>query len=112
VAGNWGLGGVDLGVEEAGTGLTDGDAGAIPLPDKDVVVGYVTEAFAHLDRVLDGVDDSILPRTVPAAVLYPSQLQPDTYADNIMIWLQHANTHLGTMQALKGMLGLRGSLSD
>jgi len=112
MAEDWRLGGVQLGVEDAGTGLADADAATINLPEKHAVVGYVSEAFRHLDTVLTGIDDALLPQIVPPPVLYPSQLQPDTYGDDIMIWLQHANAHLGMMEALKGMLGLRGSLSD
>ncbi len=58
------------------------------------------------------LDDSLLPQIVPGSLLFPSQARPDTYADNILSWIEHVYEHLGTMEALKGMLGLRGSVGD
>jgi len=45
----------------------------------------VTEAFKHLDRVLSEIDDSLLRTFLPGAMLFPGQLQQDTYGDNIVI---------------------------
>ena len=112
LAAQWGLDVGKLGVEDAGTGLEDTEAAAIVIPDKNSVVGYVTDAFMHLDRVLSEVDDSLVTTVLPGAPLFPSQLRQDTYGDNIVIWLKHAFEHLGMMEALKGMLGLRGSVGD
>lgn len=112
LATHWGLHRNKLGIEDAGTGLDDSEAAAIAMPGKDVVVGYVTEAFGHLDRVLGEMADSLLPEILPGALLFPSQLRQDTYGDNIVIWLKHAWEHLGMMEALKGMQGLRGSVGD
>jgi DinB family protein len=112
LASKWGLTSSDLGFEDAGTGLSDADATAIRLPDKEEVVAYVTEAFEHLDRVAAVVDDSLLPQIVPAPLLFPSQAHQDSYGDNLMIWITHSYEHLGMMEAVRGMLGLRGSVTD
>lgn len=112
VAGQWGLRSGELGVLDSGTGLGDAEATAISLPNKESVVAYVDEAFGQLDRVVGELDDSLLPQVVPGSVLFPSQVRQDTYGDNLLLWITHAFEHLGTMIALKGMLGLQGSVGD
>lgn len=111
VADRWGLDPADLGLEEGGTSLTDLEAAAMTLPPKQDVVDYAVEAFNHLDAVLPELDDSLMPkvlRTVPTEA-FPSD---DPYGDSAVLWMNHAYGHLGTMEALKGMLGLRGSVTD
>jgi DinB family protein len=111
VARGWGLESAALGLEEGGTHLTDQAAAAIALPSKKDVIEYATEAFAHLDRVLPELDDSLLEKILPSI---KTESFPDdySYGDNAQEFLIHAYEHLGTMQALKGMLGFRGSVTD
>jgi hypothetical protein len=111
VARRWGLDPADLGLEEGGTYLTEQAAAAINLPSKKEVIDYATEAFDHLDRVLPELDDSLLETILPSI---KTEAFPDdySYGDNTQEFLIHAYEHLGTMQALKGMLGFRGSVTD
>jgi hypothetical protein len=111
VARRWGLDPAALGLEEGGTYLTDQAAAAITLPSKKDVIDYATEAFDHLDRVLPELDDSLLEKILPSI---KTESFPDdySYGDNTQEFLIHAYEHLGTMQALKGMLGFRGSVTD
>jgi hypothetical protein len=111
VARQWDLDPAVLGLEEGGTSLTDQDAAAISLPSKTHVIEYASEAFAHLDRVLPELDDVLLEKILPSI---KTESFPDdySYGDNTQEFLIHAYEHLGTMQALKGMLGLRGSVTD
>jgi hypothetical protein len=91
--------------------MRDQAAASINLPSKKEVIDYATEAFNHLDRVLPELDDSLLEKILPAI---KTQAFPDdySYGDNTQEFLIHAYEHLGTMQALKGMLGFRGSVTD
>src|SRR5260370_16021552 len=111
VARSWGLDPAELGLEEGGTYLTDQAAAALSLPSKQDVIEYATDAFAHLDRVLPELEDSLLEKILPSV---KTEAFPDdySYANNTQEFLIHAYEHLGTMQALKGMLGLRGSVTD
>jgi hypothetical protein len=111
VARRWGLDPAALGLEEGGTYLTDLDAAAITLPSKSDVIDYATQAFEHLDRVLPALEDSLIERILPSI---KTEAFPDdySYGDNAQEFLIHAYEHLGTMQALKGMLGFRGSVTD
>jgi hypothetical protein len=56
------------------------------------------------------LDDSLLPEVVPGAIIYPPDEKQDTYGNNVVVWLNHCYEHLGTMEALKGMLGMRGAV--
>ena len=111
IATRWNLKSIDLGLEEGGTSLTDLQAAAMTFPSKQAVTEYTAEAFDHLDAILPELDDSLMPRILPTIVTeaFPTQ---DSYGDNVAEMLKHTCEHLGTMEALKGMLGLRGSVTD
>lgn len=111
VATRWKLNSVDLGLEEGGTSLTDLQAAAMTFPSKKAVTEYASEAFDHLDAILPELDDSLITRVLATVVTeaFPTHAP---YGDNVMEMLKHACEHLGMMEALKGMLGLRGSVTD
>jgi hypothetical protein len=110
VADQWGWAASNLGFLDGGTGLPDEEAAALVLPAKQDVVAYSTDAFRHLDEVVSDLDDSLLPQVVPGTVIYPPDEKQDTYGNNVVVWLNHCYEHLGTMEALKGMLGMRGAV--
>ncbi len=110
VAGQWGWQTGRLGMLDGGTGLADDDAAALTLPAKQDVVAYAAEAFRHLEEVLSELDDSLLPQVIPGPILYPTDTQQDTYGNNLVIFLNHGYEHLGTMEAIKGFLGMRGAV--
>jgi hypothetical protein len=41
--------------------------------------------------------------------LMPDDPDGDTYADQVMFWVEHDARHLGMIEAMKGLLGLEGS---
>jgi hypothetical protein len=111
IATRWGLDSVDLGLEDGGTSLTDLQAAAMTFPSKEAVVEYAEGAFAHLDAILPKLNDALLPQVLPTVTTeaFPTH---DPYGVTVLEMFRHACEHLGTMQALKGMLGLRGSVTD
>lgn len=111
VAIRWGLESVDLGLEDGGTSLTDDQAAAMTLPSKEGVLEYARGAFDHLDAILPELDDSLIPHGLLTVTTeaFPTQ---DPYGVTVMEFFRHACEHLGMMEALKGMLGLRGSVTD
>lgn len=111
VGDQWGWHTGRLGIEDGGTGLADDDAAAMTLPAKPHVLAYAAEAFRHLEDVLGELDDSLLPQVLPGALLFPTHVQQGTYGDNLVIWMNHGYEHLGTMEALKGLLGQRGGVT-
>lgn len=110
VAARWGWQTGRLGMLDGGTGLADDDAAALKLPAKQDVVAYAAEAFGHLEEVLSELDDSLLPQVIPGPILYPTDTQQDTYGNNLVIFLNHGYEHLGTMEAVKGLMGMRGAV--
>jgi hypothetical protein len=111
IAKRWGLDSVDLGLEDGGTSLTDLQAAAMTFPSKRAIVEYAERAFDHLDAILPELDDSLIPQVLPTVTTeaFPTH---DPYGVTVVEMFRHACEHLGTMQALKGMLGLRGSVTD
>jgi uncharacterized damage-inducible protein DinB len=111
IATRWGLDAVDLGLEDGGTSLTDDQAAAMTFPSKEAVVEYAEGAFEHLDAILPELDDSLIPQVLPtvATEAFPTH---DPYGVTVMEMFRHACEHLGMMEAVKGMLGLRGSVTD
>ena len=107
----WGLDSVDLGLEDGGTTLTDLQAAAMTFPSKEAVIEYAQQAFDHLDAILPELDDSLIPHVLPT-VTTESFPMHDPYGVTVVEMFRHACEHLGTMEALKGMLGLRGSVTD
>src|SRR5947209_14483178 len=56
---DWGWGpDLDLGRREAGTGLTEEQAAALPFPDLDRVRRYAEEAFAYVEKAVAARDPS------------------------------------------------------
>lgn len=105
----WGLTGVELG-EYGGTGagLDDDASAALPLPERELLLEYVTEAFQALEAVLGRVDhDAILERHV--VDLYGDD---SSIGDVILNHLSHADRHLGMIEALRGVLGERGTATE
>jgi hypothetical protein len=110
LAKRWGLDSSELGLEEGGTELTDAAAAAMNLPPKADVVAYVVEAFDHLDAVLSALDDSLFDEILPTVEtqVFPRQ---GLYWTNVMDFMNHVYEHIGTMEALKGLLGLQGGVT-
>jgi hypothetical protein len=110
IADQWGWQTGHLGFLDGGTGLPDEEAAALLLPAKQDVVVYATDAFKELEEVASELDDSLLAETVPGTIIYPPDEKQDTYGNYLMVWLNHCYEHLGTMEAIKGMLGMRGAV--
>jgi DinB superfamily len=105
VARRWNLADVDLGgYGGAGVGLDDEASAAVHLPDAPQVLEYVTAAFRGLEGVVARFDDDALGRTVTD--IYGDE---STIADAILSHLSHADRHLGMIEALRGVLGERGT---
>jgi hypothetical protein len=111
IASQWGLERADLGLEDGGTSLTDLQAAAMTFPSNEAVIDYTGKAFDHLDAILPELDDSLIPQVLPTVTTeaFPTH---DSYGVTVVEMFRHACEHLGTMEALKGMIGLRGSVTD
>lgn len=106
LAKQWGLPVGQMGRRDTGTGMDDESADALRLPGKAVVLDYARRVFAHLEAVLNAMPDASL------FAVMPEDPDGDSYADNIVIYLDHVQRHLGMIEALRGLQGSAGSATN
>jgi hypothetical protein len=103
LAKRWGLPVGQMGRRDTGTEMDDKSADALQLPAKAEVVEYARRVFARLQTVLKAVPDASV------FAVMPDDPDGDTYADNIVIYLDHVQRHLGMIEALLGLQGTPGT---
>jgi hypothetical protein len=95
----------DLGFGATGMALADDAWESLPVPDRDVLLGYAEAAFGDANRVIKAAGT----RTDrPCTDLYGS---PGTVADVLVAHLSHISRHLGMIEALIGLSGRSGTAS-
>jgi hypothetical protein len=107
IAEGWGFDPAMLGVGESGEMLDDETAMALPLPDRDVLVAYCDRVFAAADQALASVADADMRRAVTN-----SDGDPTSLGASIAGQLSHTARHLGMIECLRGIQGLRGTATD
>ena len=106
-AGRWRLDEAALGTHGTGMGLDDDASAALPLPAKDELLAYIRAAFSAADRAAAAVRDDEL-----------EELVTDHYdresprAQVLIAHTGHASRHLGMIEALRGVQGERGTVSQ
>jgi hypothetical protein len=95
-----------MGRRDTGTDMDDEAADALRLPNKAKVVDYARRVFARLQAVLKAIPEASL------FTVMPGDLDGDTYADNITIYLDHVQRHLGMIEALRGLQGTAGTATN
>ncbi|HKW08138.1 MAG TPA: DinB family protein [Candidatus Dormibacteraeota bacterium] len=99
----WGWVAGSAGHRDSGTGMEDEAADHMRFPDKDEVVDYAREAFAFVRTAIEAVPaDQMLG-------VAKDDKDGDTYIDNILIYFEHLNRHLGMIEAIRGLQGGKGS---
>ena len=107
LAERWGFPAGALGANTAGTGVPDEAAAGVPLPPNAELVGYARRAFAALDEAVGRIDRARFARE-HRSLFVP---EPTPIGNSLLASLTHDNRHLGEMEYLKGLLGLRGSVT-
>lgn len=118
LASGWGLDPERLGILETGAGMADDDAAVIPRVGKVALLDYARRAFRAADDaavqlalVADDDRNSIQEYTIDRQqreVAASAGARVPVVAD-ITFHLSHANRHLGMIEALRGVLELRGT---
>ncbi len=107
LAAAWGLGGRALGGDGTGMGLSDDDAAALPLPPRDTVLAYARSSFSAIEDALRSVD------AAQYDVLCKDWAgRETTVAGAVVHHLIHINRHLGMVEALRGVMGARGTATS
>ena len=104
IAVRWGLDPAALGFGESGAMVDDEAAMALPLPERDALFAYCQRVLAAADRALANVGDEEMRQTVTDAEGEAFPLD-----EAVVGQLAHTSRHLGMIECLKGVQGLRGT---
>jgi hypothetical protein len=104
LAQQWGLHTEQLGYGQTGMELSDELAAELQLPPTEVLVEYAQQAFAAADRAFGALDDQLLHEH--GTDVYGRE---NSVAYLLLVHLSHASRHLGMIEALRGIHGLRGT---
>lgn len=103
----WGLSASELGIAETGMGMGDDMTPALARLDRHRILDYARRALAALDEYVTGIAASDL------ASMSPSPSGGERAAGALLMsHFAHDNRHLGMIEALRGMQGLRGTATD
>lgn len=99
----WGLDPVILGWGETGTDMDDGIAAALPLPNKDDLLGYMRRSYEAAELAVDAIENEEF------TVAYREPYDPGTertVAFTIIGLHAHDERHLGQIAFLRRMMEL------
>jgi uncharacterized damage-inducible protein DinB len=105
LATKWSLAEVLLGSNGVGTGVDDETAATLRPPSKDLLLDYARRSFAALDAVVAGFDADVVAREQTTFFFD----EPAAIGRAFVTSIAHDNRHLGELEYLKGLLGLRGT---
>ena len=89
-----------------GTGWEDERAASLPLPPRSELVDYCRAVFDAVDAAAAALDEARLSETVRSRF---SGGKDAMLGDILIRSLDHDNRHLGEIEYIKGLLGLRGT---
>lgn len=99
----WGFTVVPLGEAETGTEMGDDASERLVLPEKAALLDYVRSVFTATEELLDGL-------TADSLVQPVQDLEKHEHVLSLLNdGLTHLNRHLGMIEALRGLLDLRGT---
>lgn len=107
LAGRWRLPTVLMGTNGLGTGVDDDAAATLDPPDKGALVDYAKKAFAALDAIVDRLDEPFWCREHTSSFFDGTA----TIGRSVVAGMAHDSRHLGEMEYIKGLMGLRGSVT-
>ena len=90
-----------------GTGWDDERAAALPLPPKPQLIEYAREVFAAVDAAVDRLEADRFAKQIDSRFMSG----PSTPGEIVLVCIGHGNRHLGEMEYIKGLQGLRGSVT-
>ena len=105
LATRWGLDEILLGSNGVGTGVEDETAATLRPPSKDLLLDYARRSFVALDAIVDRFDAD----TVAGEKTTFFFDDPAPVGRAFVTSIAHDNRHLGELEYVKGLLGLRGT---
>ena len=104
IARQWGLETAELGFGESGAMIDDELAMTLRLPEREMLLAYCSRVLAAADEALADVGDEQMSR-----LAIDFQGRPFPIGDGIAEQLSHTARHLGMIECLRGLQGLRGT---
>ena len=104
LAEQWGFDVGALGPGATGMGMDDGASAALPLPPKERLLDYARRAFGAMDEAVAAVGEEDLSESC-----VDQYGQRTSVGSAVLSHATHVNRHLGMMEALTGVLGVRGT---
>ena len=92
----------------SGTGWEDEEAASLPLPAKDELLTFAREVFAAVDLARVGLDEARFADEIAESRFLSERT---TKGGVVGAELTHDNRHLGELEYIKGLLGLRGTVT-
>ncbi len=89
-----------MGIYDSGTGIEEKVFASLKWPRKAIVVEYVRRAFDAAERSVNTLHAEQLDE--------PPRWGSHTVASELVSSLVHLSLHLGMIEALRGVMGLRG----
>lgn len=113
----WGLDPDVLGLLETGVLMDRPTASIVPRVGRGNLLDYAERTFSAVDQALDELDAeqfherrrSIMAYKPSGASIVPAPGPETTVAADVGFHLSHASRHLGMIEVLRGMQGLRGT---
>jgi hypothetical protein len=93
-----------LGYGQTGMEMSDEMAADLKLPNKHMLVEYARAVFAAANRAVGVIEDQQLEQR--GVDIYG---QENSVGYVLLVHLSHASRHLGMIECLRGMQGLRGT---
>jgi hypothetical protein len=104
LAERWGFSPETLGIYELGTGMEAEVSAHLPWPGKIILLAYCRRAFETADEVAGLLDEA----RIQQAPTWGGR----SVGRAVVMNLEHDNRHLGMIECMRGMLGLRGSARE
>lgn len=113
LARRWGFPAERLGHAETGMGMDEDLSARLPLPSLEELVAYARRAFADAQATVERIDedDYLTPMEIDPrrATWLSSSDQAGQVVGWVLTYARHDARHLGMIEALKGLRGLRGT---
>jgi hypothetical protein len=101
----WGFTVEVLGWNQTGMEMEADVAYELAFPARETLLDYARASFDAVNAIVQSLDDEVL------TTEYQSALDGarSTIESALITWMTHNDRHLGMMECLRGLLGLRGS---
>jgi hypothetical protein len=107
LASRWGVDSAVLEANGVGSEIDDELAARVPVPPKRELLDYASQSFDVLEAALGAVPAARFGELRSSG--YAIHAGAKTLSDYFFLVLTHTNRHLGEIEYIKGLLGLRGT---